>query len=71
MRRTSDKPMTKMVVRIFDEDLAILRRNYSAGFGVNRAIRQIVHVFITQTNASADAKIDQLETMALLEGDEP
>jgi hypothetical protein len=61
MPKITDKPLEAIQVRLFQDDLNALRRLYAGSFGVNRAIRTIVHSFVTQTEAKANAAIDELE----------
>lgn len=61
MPKISDKPMVAIQVRLFEEDLTVLRKLYRGSFGVNRAIRTIVHTFVAQTSAMANDAIDEAE----------
>jgi hypothetical protein len=70
MPKISDKPMEAIQVRLFEEDLAVLRRLYRGSFGVNRAIRTIVHTFVAQTTAMANEAIDEAEAQAKPLGEE-
>ena len=63
MPKITDKPLEAIQVRLFKEDLNALRRLYSGTFGVNKAIRTIIHTFVTQTQAKANAAIDAQENM--------
>lgn len=64
MPKITDKELEAIQVRLFKEDLDVLRRLYAGGFGVNRAIRSIVHTFVTQTTAAADAAINKQEHLS-------
>lgn len=63
MPKITDKELTALQVRLFKEDLDYLRELYAGQFGVNRAIRTIVHTFVTQTKAHADKAIDKAEAI--------
>lgn len=65
MPKISDKPLEAIQVRLFKEDLDALRALYAGQFGVNRAIRSIVHSFVTQTQATANRQIDANEADAM------
>ena len=67
MPKITDKPLEAIQVRLFKEDLDMLRHLYKGSFGVNRAIRSIVHTFVTQTQATANARIDEQEAIAEVE----
>ena len=64
MPKISDKPMTPIQVRLFDEDLEFLRKLYGQNFGVNKAIRTIIATFVKQSRAKADMTIDKMEVRA-------
>ena len=64
MPKITDKPLEAIQVRLFKEDLDVLRNLYRGQFGVNRAIRTIVHSFINQTEAKANKTIDEYESQA-------
>lgn len=61
MPKISEKPLEAIQVRLFKEDLDALRALYAGQFGVNRAIRSIVHTFVTHTQATANRQIDEQE----------
>lgn len=61
MPKISEKPLEAIQVRLFKEDLDALRALYAGQFGVNRAIRSIVHTFVTHTQATANRQIDANE----------
>jgi hypothetical protein len=65
MPKITDKALTALQVRLFKEDLDYLRELYAGQFGVNRAIRTIVHSFVTHTKAEANKTIDRMETKEL------
>lgn len=67
MPKITDKPLEAIQVRLFKEDLDILRQLYAGQFGVNRVIRTIVHTFVNQTQAKANQAIDELESQLKLE----
>jgi hypothetical protein len=69
MPKITDKELESVLVRLFKEDLVVLRRLYKGSFGVNRAIRTIVHTFVTQTTAIANAEIDGTPAAAEAEGE--
>lgn len=58
MPRIFEKKLVAIKLRLFEEDLNALRRNYGNEFGVNQAIRTIVHSFLTQTQAKMDKSVD-------------
>lgn len=59
--KITDEPLEAIQVRLFQKDLNALRKLYRGSFGVNKAVRTIVHAFVTQTEARANAAIDELE----------
>ena len=61
MPKITDKPLKLIQVRIFEEDYTELRRLYSRDVGVNKAIRAMVHSFLTNTNGNINEAIDKLE----------
>jgi hypothetical protein len=62
MPKITEKDLELIQVRLFKDDLMTLRRLYAGSFGVNKAVRTIVHTFVTQTLATANAEIDATET---------
>lgn len=64
MPKITDEELTLIPVRLFTKDLAVLRRLYKGQFGVNRAIRTIVRSFVAQSEAKANAVIDENETIS-------
>lgn len=58
MPKITDEELEAIQVRLFKKDLDYLRSLYRGSFGVNKAIRQIIRTFITQTQASAARMID-------------
>lgn len=61
MPKITEKPLEAIQVRLFKEDLDVLRTLYKGSFGVNKAIRTIVHSFVAQSAARANKVIDALE----------
>lgn len=61
MPKIGDEPLEAIQVRLFKKDLDALRRLYKGSFGVNRAIRTVIHSFVTQTEARANQEIDKME----------
>lgn len=58
MPKLAEEPLVSIHLRLFESDLAALRRLYSQTPGVNMAIRIIVRSFLRQVAASAVTKID-------------
>jgi hypothetical protein len=63
MPKITDKPLEAIQLRLFKDDLDELRLLYAGQFGVNKAIRTIVHSFINQVRSKAAKAIDNTETM--------
>jgi hypothetical protein len=61
MPKISEEALEAIQVRLFAKDLKVLRRLYKGQFGVTRAIRTIVRSFVAQSEAKANAAIDQSE----------
>lgn len=61
MPKITDEDLEAIQVRLFKADLDYLRSLYKGSFGVNRAIRNIIRVYINQTKAAAADNIDALE----------
>lgn len=70
MPKITDEELQPIQVRLFKKDLDVLRRNYAGQFGVNRAIRTIIRSFVAQTEAKANAMIDDMESNSSLLVDE-
>jgi len=58
MPKVAEEPLVSIHLRLFESDLATLRRLYAQTPGVNMAIRSIVRSFLRQVEATAAAKID-------------
>jgi hypothetical protein len=67
MPKITEEPLTAIQVRLFEADLAALKRLYGQDVGVNAAIRTIVRVFLRQVDAKANATIDSQEAQSLAE----
>lgn len=66
MPKITDKELEKKLVHLFKEDLDFLREQFSGTIGVNKAIRSIIHSFVAQTSAQANATIDEIESLELV-----
>jgi hypothetical protein len=66
MPKITDQPLETVLIRFFAEDLEFIRANFGKNLGVNRAVRTIVHTFVTQAKATAATTIDELERSAEL-----
>lgn len=64
MPKITDEDLEAIQVRLFQSDLNYLRSLYKGSFGVNKAIRNIVRVFVNNTKASAAEYIDDGEAQA-------
>lgn len=58
MPKIAEEPLVSIHLRLFESDLAVLRRLYSQTPGVNMAIRTIIRSFLRQVEATTAAKID-------------
>ena len=58
MPKVAEEPLVSIHLRLFESDLATLRKLYAQAPGVNMAIRSIVRSFLRQVEATSAAKID-------------
>lgn len=61
MPKISDQPLELLYVRLFKSDLDELRKLYRGNLGVNKAVRTIVHIFVSRSKAAADKVIDNID----------
>jgi hypothetical protein len=47
----TDKPLEKILLRLYEEDLIVLRQLYGGTNRVNETIRNIVHKHLTEATA--------------------
>lgn len=66
MPKITDVELEKVLLRLFKSDLAYFKLMYGNSFGVNKAIRTVLHTFVVQSQARADVAINDAEQEGLL-----
>lgn len=61
MPKITDKPLRRVIIRVFDEDYQKAKELFGPNIGLNKAWRTAIHAFMTQTEAKIRAKVDEME----------
>lgn len=56
----SERPMKKVMVRLYESDLEYLKQNFSH-MGYNRAIRMLISDFVKKNKARENEVMDELQ----------
>ena len=58
MPRHTERPMTRICVRLWTDNLAFLQAQASADFGFNEIVRTVIDKYCTAAQGSVRARVD-------------